>query len=125
MLCITWQDPIYVYGRNTILTDKLRLAGAENAVDSVFSAPFPALSREYILKINPDIILGGSFEKLDSTFFSRYPELKKTNAYRNRRVYAVTDDLNSRPSPRVVEAVAELLYLIHPPAGPAAPATQP
>jgi iron complex transport system substrate-binding protein len=115
VLAITWQDPIYVYGKNTILTDKLRMAGAANAVDSVFQAPFPALSREYILQLNPDIILGGSFGKMDSTFFRLYPELKKTNAYRHRRIYEVTDDLNSRPSPRIVEAVMELKELIHPP----------
>jgi iron complex transport system substrate-binding protein len=54
---------------------------------------------------------------MDSTFFRLYPELKKTNAYRHQRVYEVTDDLNSRPSPRIAEAVIELKELIHPPTG--------
>ncbi len=117
VLVITWPDPIYVHGKNTIMTDKLRISGARNAVDTVFDAPYPALTREYVLKINPDIIIGGSFEKMDSSFFRMYPELKKTNAYRNRRVYAVTDDLNSRPGPRVAEAILELKRIIHPQSG--------
>jgi iron complex transport system substrate-binding protein len=51
---------------------------------------------------------------MDSTFFKLYPELKKIKAYQNKRVYEVTDDLNSRPSPRVIESVLELKNLIHP-----------
>ncbi len=114
VLAITWQDPIYAYGKNTILTDKLKIAGAVNAIDTVFDAPYPALTREYILKINPDILLGGSFGNMDTTFFKLYPELKKMNAYRNKRIYDVTDDLQSRPSPRVMQSVLELEQLIHP-----------
>ncbi|PSR53639.1 iron ABC transporter substrate-binding protein [Adhaeribacter arboris] len=112
VLAITWNDPIYVYGRNTIFTDKLRLLGAENAVTEVMSQPYPALTREYILKINPDVIIGGTFGKMDSTFFQQYPELKQINAYQNRRIFAATDDLMSRPSPRVVESVHELQSLL-------------
>jgi iron complex transport system substrate-binding protein len=114
VLAITWHDPIYAYGKNTIFTDKLRIAGAVNAVDTVFDAPFPALSREYILKIDPDVILGGSFERMDSTFFRLYPELRKTSAYQSKKIYDVTDDLQSRPSPRVMQSVVEIEQLIHP-----------
>ena len=87
VLAITWQDPIYCYGQNTLFT-------------------------EYILKLNPDVLLGGSFGKLDSTFFKNYPELKRINAYRNRRVYPITGNLLERPGPRVVESVRELQSLI-------------
>lgn len=114
VLAITWKDPIYAYGKNTILSDKLQLAGAVNAIDTIFDNPYPALSREYILKLNPDIIFGGTFNEMDSSFFNLYPELKKTKAYQNKRIYKLTDDLNSRPSPRVIEAVLELKKYIHP-----------
>ncbi len=114
VLAITWNDPIYVYGRNTIFTDKLWLIGADNAVPEVMAQPYPALTREYILKINPDIIIGGTFGKMDSTFFKQYPELKRVTAYQTQRIYAATDDLMSRPSPRVVESVRELQSIIRP-----------
>ena len=114
VLAITYANPIYVYGKNTILTDKLRIAGADNAVDSVFAVPFPVVSPEYILQLNPDVIIGGSFGKMDSTFFSRYPVLKHTKAYRNKKVFAVTDDFNSRPGIRVMNAVLELKNILHP-----------
>ncbi|AII53105.1 ABC transporter substrate-binding protein [Hymenobacter sp. APR13] len=112
VLAITWQDPIYAYGQNTLFTDKIRLAGGQNAVVEQFAQPYPALTREYILKLNPDVLIGGSFGKLDSTFFRNYPELKRIQAYQQRRVYGITGSLMERPGPRVVESVRELQRLL-------------
>ena len=114
VLAITWSDPIYVYGQNTILTDQLRILGSENAVQEVFDQPFPALTREYILKLNPDVLLGGSIERLEKEFFSLYPELRKIAAYQNKRIYAPTGNLIERPSPRVVESIRELESFLYP-----------
>jgi iron complex transport system substrate-binding protein len=112
VLAITWQDPIYVYGQNTLFTDKIRRAGGQNAVIEKFAQPYPALTREYILQLNPDVLLGGSFGKLDSTFFKNYPELRRIRAYQTRRVYAINGNLMERPGPRVVESVRELQQLL-------------
>ena len=112
VLAITWQDPIYCYGQHTLFTDEIRFVGGQNAVVETFPQPYPALTREYILQLNPDVLLGGSFGKLDSTFFKNYPELKRINAYQNRRVYPITGNLLERPGPRVVESVRELRGLL-------------
>ena len=113
VLVITWTDPIYVYGRNTLMSDKLRLAGGRNAVREVFDQPYPALTREYVLKLNPDVILGGELQQMESSFFKLYPELKQTAAYRGKKIFAPTGDLTARPGPRVVESIRELKALIH------------
>ena len=112
VLAITWQDPIYCYGQNTLFTDEIRLAGGQNAVTEAFPQPYPALTREYILKLNPDVLLGGSFGKLDSTFFKNYPELRRIKAYQTHHVFAITGNLMERPGPRVVESVRELQGLL-------------
>jgi iron complex transport system substrate-binding protein len=112
VLAITWLDPIYSYGQNTLFTDEIRYAGGENAITETFPQPYPALTREYILKLNPDVLLGGSFEKLDSTFFKNYPELRRIKAYQNHHVFAITGNLMERPGPRVVESVRELQQLL-------------
>ncbi len=103
-------DPIYVYGPSTVLTDKLRILGAENAVPETYDA----LTREYILKANPDVILGGTPQELEEGFFNLYPELRKIKAYQNQRLYAPDFDLMARPSPRVVESVKELEKFLYP-----------
>ena len=112
VLAITWQDPIYCYGQNTLFTDQIQLAGGHNAVQETFPQPYPALTREYILKLNPEVLLGGSFEKMDSTFFKNYPELRRIRAYQTRHVFAITGNLMERPGPRVVESVRELKKLV-------------
>lgn len=113
VLVITWPDPIQVYGQNTFLTDMLRHAGARNAVEEVLDQPYPALTREYILKINPDVILGNDVGRLQDGFFELYPELKRTKAYQTGKIITINDDLLSRPGPRVVESVKTLTELLH------------
>src|SRR5690606_3529279 len=107
-------DPIFVYGQNTILTDQLRILGAQNAVQEVYDQPYPALTREYILKMNPDVLIGGRVERLEQEFLSLYPELRKIAAYQNKRIYQPTGNLIERPSPRVVESIRELESFLYP-----------
>ena len=108
ILCITWIDPIFAYGFETWMTDKIRLAGGRNVLSEKLDKPYPTLQRETILKLNPDILFGGSFEKMDTTFFTMYPELKKTSAYKNKMVFELDDDLASRPGPRFMQGIHEI-----------------
>ncbi len=112
ILAITWTDPIYVYGHPTLFTDVLRLLAVRNAVPAQIPQPYPVLPRETVLKLNPDVIIGGDFRALDTTLFRRYPELKQVAAYRNRRLYAIDDDLISRPSPRIGLLIAEVARIV-------------
>ena len=112
VLALASTDPIYAFGQNTLFTDEIRLAGGQNAVRETFPQPFPALTREYVLQLNPDVLLGGRRGQLDSTFFRNNPELRRIRAYQAGRVFPVTDDLLTRPSPRVGQAVRELRSLI-------------
>jgi iron complex transport system substrate-binding protein len=110
VLGLAGYDPIYVFGHNTVIADKLRILGAENAAEETFE-PLP---REYILKMNPDVMLGGTPEELEESFFSIYPELRKINAYQHKRLYTPTYDLMARPSPRVVGSILELEGFLYP-----------
>lgn len=106
-LAIISPQPIYVFGKSTILSEIIESVGGINVVDSAYGR-FPELQREALLKMNPEVILGGTFAELDSALFSKYPELKSISAYQNKLCYPLTSDLISRPSPRVVEAMKEV-----------------
>lgn len=112
VLAINWQDFIYCYGQNTLFTDEIRLAGGQNVVTVTFPQSYPALTREYTLKLNPDVLLGGSLTKMDSTFFKNYPELRRIKPCQTRRVFAITGNIMERPGPSVVESVRELQNLL-------------
>ena len=111
-LVIISTDPIYVYGRNTLMTDKIEKAGGQNAVQETFRQQSPQLTREYVLQLNPDFIFGTSKDQ-HKTLFRLYPEFKKVNAYKNNRVFVLNDDLASRPSPRVVASIREISNYLH------------
>ena len=114
VLLVISSEQIYVYGRDSYATDLLNIAGAENAVDSVFTSDFPQVSSEYILQTNPDVIIGGKFSGVDGSFFEIHPELKRTKAYREKKCFMINEDLISRPSPRLVEASAEFRKMTQP-----------
>ncbi|MCR6640694.1 MAG: helical backbone metal receptor [Sporocytophaga sp.] len=104
---IIWNAPIYVHGYYSIMTDKLRIAGFNNIIDSSFKKTSPEVSREFLLSKNPDIMFCG-FGDYEKDFFNLYPELRRLNCYRNKAIFKITEDLQSRPGPRILEAVMEL-----------------
>lgn len=112
VLALASPDPLYAFGQNTLFTDEIALAGGQNAVRETFPQPFPVLTREYVLQLDPDVLLGGRRGQLDSTLFKNNPELRRLRAYQTGRIFPVTDDLITRPSPRVVEAVRQLRTLL-------------
>lgn len=114
VLMIISKDKIFVYGKDTYASDMLEKAGGRNAVDSIFQLAYPALTSEYILHLDPDIILGSEYADLQGGFFNTYPELKKTKAYQNKKIYTVPEELISRPGPRVVEGIRLIKQIIHP-----------
>lgn len=108
ILALTWTSPIFAYGAETWMSEKMWLAGGKNALQKKLDKPYPMLEREQVLALNPDIIFGGSFGKMDSTFFTLYPELKKIKAYKNKKIFPLNDDLASRPGPRFEEGIIEI-----------------
>lgn len=114
VLMIISKEKIFVYGKDSYASDMLSKAGGQNAVDSIFEQSFPSLTTEYILHINPEVIVGTEHVDLDKSFFTMYPELQKIDAYKNKRIYTVPEELISRPGPRVVEGIELLKNKIHP-----------
>ena len=106
-LAIISVNPLYVFGRGTIMSEAMRYAGIANAVDTVFGR-FPEMQREALLKMNPDIILGSSYGQLDTFLFRPYPEMRQLKVFKNKHCYPLTDDLASRPSPRILELIKEI-----------------
>lgn len=112
VLFIINNDPIYIHGYNTLMSDKLKYASALNVAGSELKGLSPEVTREYILKVNPDIIIGEEWNNFENDFFSRYPELKNLDVYKKKKFFHAHQDLQSRPGPRIIEAVEELCTII-------------
>lgn len=109
VLLMIEEKPVFVYGLNNYSTGLIKAAGGCNAMDKVFDSAFPTITREYLLKINPDIIIGADSNQL----LKLYPETSELNAIRNGKVYTADMEPISRPGPRFIEGIKLLKSLIH------------
>ena len=109
VLLVISEEPVFVYGKDSYASSLLEVAGGVNAVTEVLDNPFPVLRREYILKIDPEVFIGVN----EKSFFKKYPELKRTEAYKNKKIFKVNSVILSRPGPRVVEGIRALEKVIH------------
>lgn len=106
-------QPIIAAGPGTFLDELIRLAHASNVVQTAVTA-YPILSREEILRRQPEVILLTNDIGVNvSRITEQYPEWKNLPAFRNRRVHLVDANLISRPGPRIVKGLAELVNAIH------------
>ena len=91
--------------KNTHIEEIIELAGARNAGDSLTGWN---ISREYLFKINPDIILVRNEDK--EAFQSRYP-YTLLDAVKNGRVYGIESgwiDVVSLRNMQAVDFIAEI-----------------
>ncbi|WP_048148030.1 ABC transporter substrate-binding protein [Palaeococcus ferrophilus] len=109
---ISWWNPIYTPGKNTFQGDLIELAGGENIFSDLNG--WAQVSMEDVLARNPDVIILSAHSGITPEEVCK-SELANTNAVKNGRIYVVSDDnAISRPGPRLVDALKELSYFIHP-----------
>jgi iron complex transport system substrate-binding protein len=102
-------------GPGTFIDQMISLAGGTN-VGNIASSDYAQLSLEQLVAQNPDIIILGS-----ATFGGQTPELVAARAgwgdikaVKDGAVYTFDDNLVSRPGPRVVDGLEQMVKLIHP-----------
>lgn len=109
---------LYAAGDTSYLGQLLEIAGAENVAADAGGA-YPKLSLEEVLKRDPEVILDLSHgeagpypqvERQSRELWSRFPGL---SAVRQGRVHVLDNDVYLIPGPRMVDAVAELVRILH------------
>ncbi len=112
-----WYEPLITVGPQTYIHDMITLAGGHNiAADA--QTPWPEYSLEVLIEKDPQIIIcprilmgGITVEEED---FAGRPGWGNITAVREGRIYLVEDDLISRPGPRCVQGLKELVQILHP-----------
>lgn len=101
-------------GPGGFLDELIRAAGGENAAAGLTSA-WAQISIEELLVQDPDIILlGDSIYGMTPDQVAARPGWDGLGAIMEGRIYEFNDDLVSRPGPRLVDGLEELVKLIHP-----------
>lgn len=107
---------IYVGGSGSFLNELLAAIGVENAMGETVG-PWPVVSKETIIKLDPDVILDASIRQGDAPVpgdehMQAWNQLAALRAVREGRVVAVTNERITVPGPGIAASARELADLI-------------
>jgi iron complex transport system substrate-binding protein len=112
---VTWHDPIWTAGRNTMVNDLIEKSGGSNIAGDLQG--FSTISLETLLEKNPQIIIVMSSMGDQNTSFNyinNESRLKAIDALKNKQVYLIDSDIFGRTTPRIVDALEQLAKITHP-----------
>ncbi|MGL6226805.1 MAG: ABC transporter substrate-binding protein [Thermoguttaceae bacterium] len=116
---------IMVAGNNPFFAKAIELAGGTNVAGSA-PIPFPTITPEEILRMNPDVIIdigsritgeeaGETQSAIDEQNRKDWNQLGNgVNAVRNNRVHVISDDYTYIPGPRFILLIKRFAELLHP-----------
>ena len=113
---VTWHDPLMTAGMGTLADDVIANAGGQNIASDISGDK--TIDLETVIYRDPQVIVAsigmGTGEDLPWQYVQTEPRLKNTQALLNDRIYKIDGDLIHRPGPRIVEALEQMAFFIHP-----------
>jgi len=115
VLFVTWHDPIWTAGSDTMIDELIRLSGGANIASGL--REYATITMEEVIDKNPQIIIvmssmGDGNVSLD--YINSEPRLQVTEALKNKQVYIIDSDIFGRTSPRIVDGLETLAQIVHP-----------
>jgi len=102
---------VQAFGPDCIHNELLEIAGGINVVQG--HLPYATLSREAILRLNPDIIIELAPEAEPSdTPAEAWNRLKAVNAVKNNQIHILTGDYTCIPGPRFIQTLEDFARII-------------
>jgi iron complex transport system substrate-binding protein len=116
-----WGDPVYTAGAGTIIDDVLTLAGGDN-LGRRATGRWPQVGLETIVAWAPEVLITTYMtgEPTAATLAAEIDRLRAMDgwsalpAVRQGRVHYLDADLLTRPGPRLVQALEQVVALLHP-----------
>ena len=115
VLFVTWHDPIWTAGSDTMMQYLINEAGGTNIASDLNG--YVTITLESVIQRNPQVIvvmssMGAQNASLDYVMSNE--QFKSTDAVKNGRVYEIDADIFGRTTPRIVDGLETLAKLIHP-----------
>jgi iron complex transport system substrate-binding protein len=114
VLFVTWYDPIWTAGSDTMIQYLISEAGGTNIASDLNG--YVTITLESVIQRNPQVIIvmsgtGTQNESLD--YIISNEQFKSTDAVKDGRVYEIDADIFGRTTPRIVDGLETLAKLIH------------
>lgn len=104
-------EQVHAFGTECLHNELLELAGGKNVVQG--KLPYSTLSREALLRLNPDIIIElapGQPKAADPV--KAWRQLDAINAVKHGQVYQLTGDYTCIPGPRFIQTLKDFSDII-------------
>ena len=110
-------EQIYISGNDGFFDKMIKLAGGVNVYEG--SVPFPAISAEGIIHMDPEIIIElvpeGTLQNSSvGELIADWRALTGVKAVENEQVFLLTKDYVSIPGPRFILTLQDIVNLLHP-----------
>lgn len=115
VLYVLNSQPLITVGPGSFIDQLIGLAGGAN-VASESGVPYPRLSMEVVLQRDPEVLLFpvGSSEGVSKSEEQAWHRWTTLTAVKQGRLQHIPSALLNRPGPRVAQALAQLVSLLHP-----------
>lgn len=97
-----WPQPLMSVAKGSWIQDAITLCGGENPFADM-PIPYPQISEEAVVTVNPQIILGS-----DSAALARWQKWPTLAAVQNNELQKMDSSTLNRLTPRIVEGINEL-----------------
>ena len=109
---------IWTCGEGSYLNELISLSGGTNIASGIPGPNgWPQISIEYVVAMNPDVIIVASFSKssenTDVQKVLDFPPFKSVNAVKEKRVFSIDGNLASQPSPYIFELLDVFYSIFH------------
>jgi iron complex transport system substrate-binding protein len=103
--------PLQAFGPECIHNELLEIAGGKNVIEG--KLPFSVISKEALIRLNPDLIIILAPELENSGDYSRsWRNLESVNAVRHDRIHVLTADYTCIPGPRFIQTLEDFAGII-------------
>lgn len=104
--------------KGSFVDDMITLAGGKNVFGEL-SSPYPSVAQEAILLAQPEVIIEAMPEvkltpEMESRLRDQWKPFAHVPAVEKGRVYILTDENITIPSPRIVDVIEKLAQILHP-----------
>ena len=115
VLFVTWHDPIWTAGNDTMIQYLINDAGGINIAADLKG--YATITLESVVQRNPQIIvvmssMGDQHSSLN--YIKSNPQFASTDAVKNGQVVEIDADIFGRTTPRIVDGLETLTKILHP-----------